>query len=133
MARIMRSCIHPLKEAKRPRVLGLTASYVHGAMKNPEKRKRQLEMDMQAQIFSPVIPPHASSAKHFERVFWTDLADRFQPYEESIRCGIGDQLARFPIKEKMRKTLVENSWKVLTGNGCFAGYMLPGKRSQSLI
>lgn len=54
MASICRDVLHRCTE-NCPRILGLTASFVHGSLKDIEKKRRDLEGLMQATIFCPDV------------------------------------------------------------------------------
>ena len=63
MAAIMRDAVHRAPPAQRPRVVGLTASFVNGALAGNVVRKRQaLEALLFAGLCCPVVPSESAGA-----------------------------------------------------------------------
>ena len=52
----------------------MTASFVHGEMINPEKKKIQLEMLMQAKILALSVPTMSTASKNYMYVQFDDEA-----------------------------------------------------------
>jgi len=59
MAAIMKDAVWKvLGEEGSPRIVGLTASFVNGSLKNLEQKRQQLEALLQASLFCPDVPAH---------------------------------------------------------------------------
>lgn len=65
--------IWPLPEEKRPRILGLTASFLNGSISNLVQKRRKLESLMLSTIICPDVSAHAQQVS-FHQVRW--LPDR---------------------------------------------------------
>eukprot|EP00927_Polykrikos_kofoidii_P015842 TRINITY_DN17096_c0_g2_i1.p1 TRINITY_DN17096_c0_g2~~TRINITY_DN17096_c0_g2_i1.p1 ORF type:complete len:1092 (+),score=207.80 TRINITY_DN17096_c0_g2_i1:83-3358(+) len=97
MAGILRDAVH--RSGHAPRILGLTASFVHGALKDIEKKRKTLEGLLQATIFCPDVEERPMN---FERVFYNEtvLPAMSQEVENRVQallsvaagCGV-------PLKE----------------------------------
>ncbi|CAE7739563.1 DCL1, partial [Symbiodinium necroappetens] len=64
MAAIMADFVQHAPESQRPRILGLTASFFDGAMKNRkqvEKHRLELELRLLSSIYSPDLPEDAAA------------------------------------------------------------------------
>jgi ERCC4-related helicase len=75
MASIMRDAVAPYKHqtgggsGDSPRILGLTASFINGKMKDEVQKRRQLETLLLSNIYCPDVPP-STSEKQFRAVEW---------------------------------------------------------------
>ncbi|CAE7298138.1 DCL2A [Symbiodinium sp. CCMP2592] len=101
MAAIMADFVQHAPESERPRILGLTASFFDGAMKNRkqvEKHRLELELRLLSSIYSPDLPDDASaltgegSQKTWTRATWSpdpDAAACAAAFEEQVSHGLG--------------------------------------------
>jgi endoribonuclease Dicer len=71
-AAIMRDIIHPIDLHLQPRILGLTASFVNGSMKNIEGKRKTLEELMCSQIFAPNVSEYMK-LKNFNEVLYDNV------------------------------------------------------------
>ena len=79
-ASIMRDAIWPMVRSpgssavsSAPRILGLTASFVNGSLTHIEDKRQQLEVLLQARLFSPQLPEEDPNERtRFETVRWTE-------------------------------------------------------------
>eukprot|EP00927_Polykrikos_kofoidii_P028468 TRINITY_DN24852_c0_g1_i1.p1 TRINITY_DN24852_c0_g1~~TRINITY_DN24852_c0_g1_i1.p1 ORF type:complete len:644 (-),score=95.09 TRINITY_DN24852_c0_g1_i1:132-2063(-) len=81
-----------------PRVLGLTASFLHGSTEDPEKSKHVLEGNLHAEVIWPSTVK-AKGDHHFIRVPWESGASvsptEIQFYEETLACFVETMNQRF--------------------------------------
>ena len=79
MATIMRDTYHPQVLARRqcPRIVGLTASFITGALKNVDKKRQDLETLMDANLYSPPALD-ASQLQEFDLKKVDYLADEIE-------------------------------------------------------
>ncbi|OLQ12482.1 Endoribonuclease Dicer-like 2b [Symbiodinium microadriaticum] len=103
MAAIMADFVQHAPESQRPRILGLTASFFDGAMKNRkqvEKHRLELELRLLSSIYSPDLPEDAASPagsrdgsqKTWTRVSWSpdpEAAACAAAFEEQVSHGLG--------------------------------------------
>lgn len=77
MAVVMRDVVapHQAKGFVGPRILGLTASFVNGSMKNIEKKRRQLETLLLSTIICPDVQVQIGGDERFESVEWSKAAN----------------------------------------------------------
>jgi len=93
MAAVMRGAVTPLyatQSTDAPRILGLTASYVHGAFKNIEKRKKALEALLLSTIFCPTVPARFND-DNFVSVSWKrnkDIKDQKYAVEQQVTKAV---------------------------------------------
>jgi hypothetical protein len=77
-ASIMRDAVWPKVQsagssAVAPRILGLTASFVNGSLTHIEAKRQQLEVLLQAQLFSPQLPEESPDEQtRFETIRWAE-------------------------------------------------------------
>ena len=106
MAAIMRDAILKVNISQRPRILGLTASFVNGSLKNIIEQRKKLETLLQSNIISPIIPENTAVSDklfHNVRIPYENLL----PYEEYIKQYTNQILSTIPShlfddKEKNR-------------------------------
>ena len=83
-----RSMVAALEGAERsPRVLGLTASFINGALKEMEKKRAKLETLLQSNLICPPVAAHLESDR-FIRVTWVhggNLANQTDVIEARVR------------------------------------------------
>jgi len=81
MAGIMRDAVWKVASQRDcPRILGLTASFVNGALKNVEQKRKDLETLLQSSLFCPDVPEEFAaggaagslSKEKFQTVNWLD-------------------------------------------------------------
>lgn len=70
MAQLLLDAVLRQKPECRPRILGLTASFVNGAMKDPVGRREQLELLLDASFFCPLDVELSKSAQSCQHVLW---------------------------------------------------------------
>ena len=87
-----------------PRVLGLTASFVSGAMKNPEKKKRKLETLLVSTVICPDVESRLPS-ESFERVSWHGPQDKDEAKRQRqlVADLIEDHLSRIKRVGEIKK------------------------------
>jgi len=68
MASLLRDAIFRLAPAQQPRIVGLTASFVNGSMKDIIKKREKLEVLMQANLISPDVDAETTSNRQFIRI-----------------------------------------------------------------
>lgn len=94
MAAVMRDGVARLRIQKDPcipRILGLTASFVNGSLKNMAQKRRNLEFLLQSTIFCPTVPARFSEDKYIA-VSWKreeDIGDQKQAIEDHVSDAIG--------------------------------------------
>jgi len=76
MASLLRDAIFRLHPSQQPRIVGLTASFVNGSMKDIIKKREKLEVLMQANLISPNIDAETTMSRQFIRIIvpYEDLA-----------------------------------------------------------
>ncbi|KAL3906764.1 MAG: hypothetical protein SGILL_009142 [Bacillariaceae sp.] len=111
MAQIMRDSVAPTYErcSDVPRILGLTASFINGEMKNPEKKRRKLEELMLSNVFCPQVPARTSD-DDFRSVAWSKHVMEDE-VELVVKKKVEETVKSIGIKE-VRK-IVNNSVHVL--------------------
>ncbi|CAE8647280.1 unnamed protein product [Polarella glacialis] len=97
MAAIMRDSIH--RCALPPRILGLTASFVHGSLKGIDLKRKALEGLLQSCIFCPEIQERQVNFSHvpYKQTVWPEMKELVQARLSALvsrvsECGI-------PMKE----------------------------------
>jgi hypothetical protein len=81
MASIMRDAVLRSPEAERPRILGLTASFVSGSTSSKDvivKKRKEMEVLFQANMFSPHIPAVEQQDKYSIISYPADNLNQFQ-------------------------------------------------------
>ena len=90
MAAVMRDSIIPFVSRKTfgnsPRVLGLTASFINGSLKNREKKRKDLEALLLSEIFCPEVESRVSNER-YQSVTWDDT-DRFEAARKEEVIGV---------------------------------------------
>jgi ERCC4-related helicase len=103
MASIMRDAVAPYKHKNdcgsddSPRILGLTASIINGAIKGEVKKRRQLEALLLSNIYCPDVPS-STSDKHFRLVGW----DRYALHDE-VKAVVETHVAATAKKIKIKE------------------------------
>ena len=102
MAAVMRDAVAPYIQRvghnHGPRVLGLTASFINGSLKNMEKKRRNLEALMLSTIFCPEVPAKFKD-DNFVYVKWKRDAD-IETEKHIIQKHVEDAVAHVKgIKE----------------------------------
>eukprot|EP00929_Paragymnodinium_shiwhaense_P065753 TRINITY_DN32946_c1_g1_i4.p1 TRINITY_DN32946_c1_g1~~TRINITY_DN32946_c1_g1_i4.p1 ORF type:complete len:1025 (-),score=291.04 TRINITY_DN32946_c1_g1_i4:393-3467(-) len=99
MAAIMRDAVHRHRGVS-PRILGLTASFVHGSLKGIEKKRQDLEALLQSHIFCPDVEERAMD---FERIDYLETVspDMVQVVENKTNCLLDiAERCGVPLKDK---------------------------------
>ena len=96
MAAVLKDAVAPYQASgfdDGPRILGLTASFVNGSLKNIEKKRRLLEALMLSTIFCPNVTPK-TTGNNFHHIQWdksfddNDVKEVIEEYVEEAVDGI---------------------------------------------
>lgn len=104
MAKVLRDAFAPcvVKSASNPRILGLTASFVHGSLNHIEKKRKKLEALMNANIFCPVVPPRPQPVSgKFHQVLWK--SDEIFEKQKPLLAGKIEEILMVPRLKEVRK------------------------------
>eukprot|EP01062_Namystynia_karyoxenos_P080992 TRINITY_DN8823_c0_g1_i1.p1 TRINITY_DN8823_c0_g1~~TRINITY_DN8823_c0_g1_i1.p1 ORF type:complete len:946 (+),score=239.85 TRINITY_DN8823_c0_g1_i1:77-2839(+) len=74
-------------EAEGPRVVGLTASFIHGRMEKLEIKRRTLLKELRATMLVPDVPAEFLPTQTMERVSWVD-----EPVPESAKTAVEEHI-----------------------------------------
>eukprot|EP00741_Cyanophora_paradoxa_P019643 tig00021135_g18961.t1 len=150
MASIQNDAILPYARDAEPdsevRVLGLTASFVHGKMSNLEEKRLRLEQLLGARMISPVVPrtatsaaldspssDHSDEARRFERVpFDNQDVEEFRAEVDRHVSNVLENFLVGLIHPKDLKNTATRAWKVFEALGSTAllFYLREGLLSQ---
>ena len=109
------------KGAAVPHILGLTASFVAGAIDDLAGKRQALETLMDSQIFAPEVPVESCGTPTFHTVAY--LPDALENYQELVRDKVDVLLSSFegqPIQVKDHKKIVNHAAHVLVEGGMSA-------------
>jgi endoribonuclease Dicer len=109
------------KGAAVPHILGLTASFVAGAIDDLAGKRQALETLMDSQIFAPEVPVEYCGTPTFHTVAY--LPDALENYQELASDKVDVLLSSFegePIQVKDRKKIVNHAAHVLVEGGMSA-------------
>jgi ERCC4-related helicase len=105
MAAVMRDCVAPLIKNSggaaqcTPRILGLTASFVNGSLRDIEKKRKDLEALLQSTIICPNVESKLAGNDKFRRVHWQQNAN-IDKHKEAISTHVENAIdAVGPVKE----------------------------------
>ena len=94
MAAVMRDCVAPFysssqngSDERTPRILGLTASFINGALKNIDKKRKQLEALLQSTIVCPDVSSMLSDSDKFRHVQW-NRDENLDKHKEAIESHV---------------------------------------------
>ena len=107
----MLDCIVKEDKSKRPRILGLTASFISGSMKNPEKKKTKLEEVLQSKMISPNTSDLQLQSRNFEKISWEPEKGK-QEQAELIKTKMNEFLDNFQGHPK--DILVKDKSKIVS-------------------
>jgi endoribonuclease Dicer len=121
MATIMRDSVLKLEESIRPRILGLTASFVCGSTSNSAsilKKRKEMETLFQANICSPVIPIEDDCETKTEFIECVYPVEDFSQYKEFVEKMVKDVLRSIPcgLFDEMDKW-VAKAWNIFSSLG----------------
>jgi len=91
MASILRDSILITNKNDRPRIIGLTASFVNGSLNQIIEKRKTLEMLMQANIISPFIPEEIITQKNYNNIFYKK--QDFNMYYNEINNTVNNLLS----------------------------------------
>lgn len=99
MAAILRDAILRATEIERPRILGLTASFVNGSMKNIVEKRSALESLFNAAMFAPKLPETVYKDKSYFKVDvqfedLTSFRGSVIPIIEAVLSAVTTELGR---------------------------------------
>ena len=120
-AAIMRDSVLQCSESSRPRILGLTASFVCGSTSCEEdivKKRADLEMLLQSTIFSPVISTEHKKAKKFYHVLYPD--DGIKKFKHTVKDFMREILNSIPetlLDDMGREKSVNKGWNLFSSVG----------------
>ncbi|CAL1138448.1 unnamed protein product [Cladocopium goreaui] len=131
MAAIMKDAVWKVSgQPGCPRILGLTASYVNGSLKNLEQKREQLETLLQASLFSPDVPAHlvaggvagsGSTSKFRYVTFQEDVSrEACSEAEKKLDALLGDFQNTVQMQVKECRKLVTRTCHVLEELGMAA-------------
>ncbi|CAJ1352882.1 unnamed protein product [Effrenium voratum] len=121
MAAIMKDAIWKVSgQPGCPRILGLTASFVNGSLKNLEQKRQQIEALLQSKIFCPEVPSHlaAGGSEDSSKFRYVDFpedvpASACQAAEEALANLLKDFEATVGLPVKDAGKLLKRSSHVL--------------------
>jgi ERCC4-related helicase len=121
MASIMRDSVLKLEEIARPRILGLTASFVCGSTSNSAsilKKRKEMETLFQANICSPVIPIEDDCEMKTKFMEVAYPVEDFSQYKTYIEKMVKDVLRSIPsgLFDEMDKW-IGKSWNIFSSLG----------------
>eukprot|EP00448_Togula_jolla_P008459 CAMPEP_0170612418 /NCGR_PEP_ID=MMETSP0224-20130122/23714_1 /TAXON_ID=285029 /ORGANISM="Togula jolla, Strain CCCM 725" /LENGTH=815 /DNA_ID=CAMNT_0010937923 /DNA_START=35 /DNA_END=2482 /DNA_ORIENTATION=+ len=137
MAAIMRDAVWPVaRNPACPRILGLTAIFVNGSLKNLENKRQQLEALLQASLFCPEVPADviaggssgaaagtASTSRFHHVSFVYDVpAEAGEVIEEKLAQLVSSFEATFGMPVKETGKLISRTKHVLEELGMSAFY-----------
>jgi len=118
MASLMRDAVLPLQRAEQPRILGLTASFINGSLKNMLEKRRKLETLLQSNIISPDVTDVSTENKTFHAV--NVPIELLQEFKDAVIGLVKQSLDTIPeslIEAKEKKRWTERGWVVFEGLG----------------
>jgi hypothetical protein len=120
MALIMRDAVLRLQEVDRPRILGLTASFVSGSTSSETvilKKRNEMEVLFQANMISPAIPAVEQQDKFSNISYPVDNLIQFQPLvEDFIKNALPEKEEHFNDRDKW----VAIGWNIFNSLGAVA-------------
>ena len=117
MASIMRDSVIMVPELIRPRILGLTASFVSGSVNSEDailKKRNALETLLQASLYSPIIPVQAGDKDIDDKYSLISYPDEnLRQYEEFVKNFVRGVLKIIPSRvfDKI-ETWVDRGWNI---------------------
>ena len=100
MARIMRDSVLIIPDSSRPRILGLTASFVSGSTANVPaimKKRDALVTLFQATLYSPIMPINPNEQKQENKFNYVNYPDMdLMQYEIVVKSFIKEVLSSIP-------------------------------------
>eukprot|EP01041_Mallomonas_annulata_P010221 gene10221-21311_t len=119
MAAIMRDAILQCKEPIRPRILGLTASFVNGSLANIVTKRQKLESLLNSNLISPEITDSTSSSeKTFHAVaIAPEFLDSLQGPIEQVLLAILNTMPDYLVDQKEKRRWTLRGLTVFTGLG----------------
>lgn len=131
MAAIMKDAVWKVSgQPGCPRIVGLTASYVNGSLKNLEQKRGQLETLLQASLFCPDVPTHCvaggvagsgSTSKFRYVTFQEDVSkEACSEAEKKLEALLGDFQNTVQMQVKECRKLVTRTCHVLEELGISA-------------
>lgn len=99
MAAVMRDGVAPYQARglPGPRILGLTASFINGNLRNMEQKRRDHEALLLSTIICPNVPPKITDDR-FKSVHWGNSMDASK-YSEAVANHVEDAVKQVDIKE----------------------------------
>lgn len=117
MASIMRDSVLKIPEVSRPRILGLTASFVSGSISSESvilKKRIDLETLLHASLYSPIIPIQPGDNNVDEKYNFVSYPDEnLHQHEEFVKNFVRGVLEIIPSQVFNKiDTWVERGWNI---------------------